>query len=131
MITLTLLHPLREIAVQSWTFEDKSTIRIGRAPDNEVVLYSAVVSRYHVEVKKTEQSWEVINLGANGTYVDGKKITKAPIFDGTIFRLATSGPKILVKIESEFPEPEELDELHRQEELKKKILKSSKDTLIN
>lgn len=131
MITLTLLHPLREIPVQSWTFEDKSSIRIGRAPDNQVVLHSAVVSRYHVEVKKTERSWQVINLGANGTYVDGEKITKAPVFDGTIFRLATSGPKILVKIESEFAEPEELDEVHRQEELRKKILKSSTDTLIS
>ena len=52
MITLTLLHPLQPVAVQSWTFNDEQSITIGRATNNEVVLYSAVVSRHHVKIEK-------------------------------------------------------------------------------
>lgn len=131
MITLTLLHPLQEIAVQSWTFKDKSSVRIGRAPDNEVVLYSAVVSRHHVEIKKTEQSWAVVNLGANGTYVNGEKITNVPVVDGMTFRLATSGPKILVTIESETSELQATPDMDRKEKSKNRLGRSSKDTLTN
>ncbi|MGL5795805.1 MAG: FHA domain-containing protein [Waterburya sp.] len=100
MITLALLHPLQSVAVQSWTFHDESSIKIGRATNNEVVLYSAVVSRHHVEIRKTGEEWEVVNLGSNGTYIDGKRIEQTKAVDGMIFRLASSGPKILIKIES-------------------------------
>lgn len=101
MITLTLLHPLQSVPVQSWTFNAESKIRIGRSTNNEVVLYSAVVSRHHVEIRKVGEDWEVVNLGANGTYIDGKRISQTVAADGTIIRLASSGPKILIKIESE------------------------------
>ncbi len=102
MITLTLLHPLQPIPVQSWTFQEEPKIRIGRSTNNEVVLYSAVVSRHHVEIRKTgDDRWEVVNLGANGTYINDKRINQAAAVDGMIIRLASSGPKILIKIESE------------------------------
>lgn len=101
MITLTLLHPLQSVPVQSWTFNAEAKIRIGRSTDNEVVLYSAVVSRHHVEIRKVGENWEVVNLGANGTYIDGERINQIAAADGMIVRLASSGPKILIKIESE------------------------------
>jgi pSer/pThr/pTyr-binding forkhead associated (FHA) protein len=100
VITLTLLHPLQSIPVQSWSFDSESIIRIGRATDNDVVLYSAVVSRYHVELRLTNSGWEVVSLGANGTYVDGKLITQMPASDGTVMRLASSGPQVQIKIGS-------------------------------
>lgn len=101
VLILTLLHPLQAVPVQSWTFEPDSTIRIGRSTDNEVILYSAVVSRHHVEVRPTDKDpgWEVVNLGANGTYMDGKRITRLPVFDGMVIRLASSGPQIQIRIE--------------------------------
>ena len=102
MITLTLLHPLQPVAIQSWTFRDEPSIKIGRATNNEVVLYSAVVSRHHVEIRKSsENEWEVVNIGSNGTYIDGKRVEQTKALDGMIFRLASSGPKILIKIEAE------------------------------
>ena len=73
MITLTLLHPLQPVPVQSWTFQQEPKIRIGRSTNNEVVLYSAVVSRRHIEIKCHDSQWELKNLGANGTYIKGKK----------------------------------------------------------
>ena len=102
MITLTLLHPLQPVPVQSWTFQEESQIRIGRSTSNEVVLYSAVVSRHHVEIRKAAQEeWEVVNLGANGTYIDGNRVERIIATDGMIMRLASSGPKILIKIKSD------------------------------
>lgn len=100
MITLTLLHPLQAVPVQSWTFAPNSVIRIGRSTDNEVILYSAVVSRHHVEIRRRDDRWEIVNLGANGTYLDGKRINKAPVVDGMIVRLASSGPQIQIRLDS-------------------------------
>lgn len=99
MITLTLLHPVQSTPVQSWSFEQDPVIRIGRAVDNHVVLYSAVVSRYHVELRQTGTQWEVVNIGTNGTYLDGKRVHQAPLADGNIMRLARSGPNIQIHID--------------------------------
>lgn len=98
MITLSLLHPLNKKPVQNWTFEEDSVIRIGRSTENDVVLYSAVVSRHHVELRQTDLGWEIVNLGTNGTYLDGKRVAQALAEDGIIIRLARSGPNIQINI---------------------------------
>ena len=82
MITLTLLHPLKDVPVQNWSFNADSTIRVGRSVDNDVVLYSAVVSRFHLEIKRKNSDWELVSLGTNGTYVDGKRVEQVIITDG-------------------------------------------------
>lgn len=97
MITLILLHPQDSTPVQSWIFEEPA-IRIGRATDNNVVLYSAVVSRHHAQLQQADQGWEITNLGANGTYLDGQRLDETvPVVDGAIIRLAISGPKIQIR----------------------------------
>jgi pSer/pThr/pTyr-binding forkhead associated (FHA) protein/tRNA A-37 threonylcarbamoyl transferase component Bud32 len=98
VITLTLLHPIQSTPVQSWTFDDGEAIRVGRSTDNNVVLYSAVVSRNHVELRCDDDIWEVVSLGANGTYIDGKRVVRMPLHDGLIFRLARSGPNLQVHL---------------------------------
>jgi eukaryotic-like serine/threonine-protein kinase len=98
VIILSLLHPIKQIPVQLWTFPNEPVICIGRATDNQVVLYSAVVSRRHVELRRTGLTWEVVNLGTNGTYLDGKRISQMPLMDGSVIRLARSGPNIQVRI---------------------------------
>ncbi|MEL7037949.1 MAG: FHA domain-containing protein [Cyanobacteria bacterium J06592_8] len=98
MITLTLLHPNKSIPLRVWTFEQEEVIRIGRSVKNDVVLYSAVVSRYHAELRRQGQSWIALGLGTNGTYLNGQLIQKSPIVDGQIIHLAISGPKIQLSI---------------------------------
>ncbi|MCA2552213.1 MAG: FHA domain-containing protein, partial [Microcystis sp. M04BS1] len=95
MITLTLLHPNQATPLQHWQFDnDQSTILIGRALDNHVVLYSAVVSRRHLEIRQNDRGhWELENLGTNGTFLNGKPIEKTVIVDGMVVRLAASGPQ--------------------------------------
>lgn len=98
MITLILLHPLHSTPIQNWTFADESVIRIGRATDNDVVLYSAVVSRKHLELRRSNDNWEIFSLGANGTFIDDNRITQMPVMDGVTIRLAQSGPQIQIRL---------------------------------
>ena len=100
VITLTLLHPLQSTPIQSWTFAQETKVSVGRSTDNDVVLYSAVVSRHHVELCYENSVWEVVSLGANGTYMDNQRVTRSPLKDGSVFRLARSGPNLLVNIPS-------------------------------
>ncbi len=98
MITLTLLHPIQSVPVQSWCFESESVVRIGRSNDNDVIIYSAVVSRHHVELWNQTYGWEIINFGANGTYLDDKPIAQVSVADGMTIRLGNSGPKIRIRV---------------------------------
>ncbi len=97
MIVLSLVN---SVPVQNWTFISEDVIRIGRATDNHVVLFSAVVSRHHAELRWNEvDGWQLVNISANGTYQDGEAIKTTKVVDGMIFRLATSGPKIHIKVD--------------------------------
>lgn len=104
MITLSLLHPVNKTPVQHWTFEADAVIRIGRSMDNDVVLYSAVVSRHHVELRQTGQGWTIMSLGTNGTYLEDQRIEQIPVEDGIIIRLARSGPNIQISLTQQNPE---------------------------
>ena len=99
MITLSLLHPQNKNPIQHWTFEEQDVIRIGRSTDNDVVLYSAVVSRYHLEIRKGIVGWAIQSLGTNGTYLDGKRIKNVTAEDGLVVRLARSGPNLQITID--------------------------------
>lgn len=59
--------------------------RLGRAPDNDLVLSDLLVSRYHTEVRRTAQGLEVIDLGSrNGTYLNGQRVSQAPFGPGDL-----------------------------------------------
>ena len=85
--------------IKTWSFDHEPIIRIGRCLDNDVILYSSVVSRYHVELRRNHRYWEIINLGSNGTYLNGKQITKVDVVNGLIITLAISGPKIAIYLD--------------------------------
>ena len=110
-LTLVLLHPLQSVPVQNWTFREESVVRIGRSTDNDVVLYSAVVSRHHVELRLDGDQWRVVNLGTNGTYINDKRVDDCDAKDGLVFRLASSGPKIQIRLEIE-EDADEFDEIN-------------------
>jgi ABC transport system ATP-binding/permease protein len=56
-------------------------LRIGRAPDNDVVVADLSVSRYHAELRRTSRGeFEIADLDShNGTYLNGQRITLAPV----------------------------------------------------
>ncbi|MCL1495184.1 MAG: FHA domain-containing protein [Pseudanabaena sp. Salubria-1] len=99
VITLNLLHPIKSVPIQTWKFNSEPVIRIGRSGDNDVILYSSVVSRYHVELYHHSQYWEIVNIGANGTYIDDQQIESERVQNGVIIRLATAGPKLQILLD--------------------------------
>jgi pSer/pThr/pTyr-binding forkhead associated (FHA) protein len=98
VITIILIHPTQPIPVNRWMFKDESILRIGRAKDNDIVIYNAVVSRHNIELWKSSSGWEIVNFGANGTYSAGKPVTKAAVSEGMVIRLGHSGPRLLIKL---------------------------------
>lgn len=84
--------------MQSWTFEEEPVVRIGRSVSNDVVLYSAVVSRHHAELRQGEEGWEIYNIGTNGTYLAGQRIDSQQVQDGLVIRLARSGPNLQINV---------------------------------
>lgn len=129
MISLTLLHPLQSIPIQNWLFENESVIRIGRSTNNDVILYSAVVSRHHLEIRRHNSEWEIVNLGANGTYLEGKRADIIPVVDDMIIRLASSGPQIRIQLDSsQSSKTLQSASTHRSSS---QLRDKSKDTFIN
>jgi pSer/pThr/pTyr-binding forkhead associated (FHA) protein len=105
VIKLALLHPNQPIPIRSWTFRDESVIWVGRASDNHVILYSAVVSRRHVELRQKDDGWIVSSYGTNGTYWNDRPISKTIAEDGMVIRLAKSGPQLSIHFYTDPPTP--------------------------
>jgi predicted ester cyclase len=63
-----------------------TTIRIGRVPDNDIVLADLDVSRHHAELRRRpDGSFEITDLNSHqGTYVNGERITRAMLTDQDI-----------------------------------------------
>jgi ABC transport system ATP-binding/permease protein len=56
------------------------TLRIGRAPDNDIVVDDLIVSRHHAELRLGAQGYEIVDLGShNGTFVNGERISSRPV----------------------------------------------------
>ena len=106
MVTLTLL-PQGSAPAQDWNFQGETTIRIGRAADNDVVINDALVSRYHLELRRVGNldpatgasvEWQLINQGANGTYLNGVLVDRALVNHDALIRLARTGPTLKFQI---------------------------------
>jgi hypothetical protein len=53
-------------------------VRLGRAADNDVVLRSKNVSRYHAQLRWVESGWLVYDLNStNGTWLDGQRLASS------------------------------------------------------
>ena len=69
-------------------------IRIGRRPDNDVVLDDLLVSRRHAELWHTGGAWRVVDLSSpNGTYVNGRRVVDAPVGPGNSPRYLLASEK--------------------------------------
>jgi ABC-type multidrug transport system ATPase subunit len=67
-----------------------SAIRIGRAPDNDIVLRHVQVSRHHATVQRRGEGWEIVDPGStNGTFVNGDRVSGAcTLRDGDNVRIS-------------------------------------------
>jgi ABC transport system ATP-binding/permease protein len=71
--------------VPSATYRAAPRTRIGRAPDNDVVLDDLQVSRHHAELLSTPAGLRLVDLGTrNGTFVNGQRISEAGLRQGDL-----------------------------------------------
>lgn len=101
MITIFLIHPTQAQPIRRWTFKQNSVIRVGRSKDNDVVIHGSLVSRHHLELWNRQGGWELINFGANGTFVDGEPVRQLSISDGMLIRLGSTGPRLQLHLSLE------------------------------
>lgn len=89
---IQLLDSAQGQALQSWELQDHQVIRIGRAPDNDIVLASQLVSRAHAYLQPEEGSWTLNSLSQQGIFVEGERQDSVVLKSGMAFRLAAKGP---------------------------------------
>ena len=67
-------------------------LRIGRIPDNNVVLSDVNVSRHHAELRKSPTgSYEIIDLGShNGTFVNGQRVSSQVLTEQDLVSIGNS-----------------------------------------
>jgi len=67
------------------------TSRIGRAPDNDIVVPDLSVSSYHAELRQVAGGYHIADLDSrNGTFVNERRVTAAALSDGDIVGLGSS-----------------------------------------
>ncbi|GAA1768601.1 FHA domain-containing protein [Luedemannella helvata] len=75
----------------SMVYEPTKRLRIGRAPDNDVVVNNLIASRYHAQLHADGRGgWVLEDLNSfNGTFVNGQRISRrAPVANGALITIA-------------------------------------------
>ncbi len=80
-----------------------TVLRIGRAPDNDVVVDDLDVSRHHAELRNVDDGYQIVDLDSyNGTYVNGQQITAAPLSEQDIVGIGRSTFRLVGRELQEF-----------------------------
>jgi ABC-type multidrug transport system ATPase subunit/pSer/pThr/pTyr-binding forkhead associated (FHA) protein len=91
---IALGHPTEGPVVAFTVSGDREPLggqSIGRDPDNDIVVDDLMASRHHAELVLSDGSLEVVDLGSqNGTYVNGTRVTQAPIQLGDVINIGKS-----------------------------------------
>lgn len=70
---------------------DSEAVTVGTAPGNHLELSDETVSRYHVELERTDRGVQVVDHGStNGTWLHGARVERATVPPGTVLKLGRS-----------------------------------------
>ena len=79
----------------------QNEIRIGRAPDNDIVIESRIVSRYHALLQKapTGYTLAVLPEAANPVLLEGRPVpANQPLANGDLLRIGSLDPGLMVTL---------------------------------
>jgi pSer/pThr/pTyr-binding forkhead associated (FHA) protein len=82
----------REVAVLRWSGQrrvlDKRRSVLGRSRDADVQVEDPNVSRRHAEILQEGSTYWLVDLGStNGTEVDGRRVQRVQLADGSRFTI--------------------------------------------
>jgi RsiW-degrading membrane proteinase PrsW (M82 family) len=90
------------VAGQTFTFEPGETVRIGRSPENAVVVSDPIVSRDHARVFWQHDGWVLDDLGKGRTFVGGLPVASVSVQQPLDVRLASPlGPELRIELAAE------------------------------
>lgn len=82
-------------------------LRVGRSPDNDIVLNNAIVSRRHARIEQRgRETWLIDNDSRNGVLVNQLRVREAQLEDGDVVRI---GP-FDIRFENRAPQSIVLDD---------------------
>lgn len=75
---------------------DLPLIRVGSAPNNDVTVFDPSVSRFHCEIRHTDDGFLLRDLGStNGTIMGSLRIKEALLLDEAVFQLGRSSVRFV------------------------------------
>jgi pSer/pThr/pTyr-binding forkhead associated (FHA) protein len=93
-----------EEAATRYAIRGKLT-RLGRSPDNDIVLDDPRVSSHHLEIRLVDGVYRLCDLNStNGTYLSGERITETVLAPPAVFQLGSSGPELQFVMEDALPD---------------------------
>ncbi len=90
-VTLHLLDSAKGHPLQTWSFENRDSITLGRASENDVVLADPYVSRSHACLKFEQGEWRLVSLSSRMIELEGQVWNEVPLAPGAVFRLGPTG----------------------------------------
>ncbi len=103
-IQISLWDDRQSQILQQWEFVPPTTIRIGRSPDNEVVVDRPSISRLHATIvyhnlPQGGGYWQIVNQGANGTFINNLSIERVLITNGDRLQLSQAGALLTIQLD--------------------------------
>jgi pSer/pThr/pTyr-binding forkhead associated (FHA) protein len=97
IITVQLIHLQGPMKGQIQEFSD-NTISIGRQADCSVQFPKdmTTISRLHAQIERDGNRFKLTDKSANGTFVNGKKISESYLKDGDVIMFTEGGPKVSI-----------------------------------
>ena len=83
--------------------EGAQILRIGRAPENDMVITDLRVSRQHAELRSAGGTYEIVDVGSrSGTYVNGQRVERSPIGPEDIIGIGPSTFQLVGDVLTEY-----------------------------
>ncbi len=103
-IQISLWDDRQSQTIQQWEFVPPAPIRIGRSPDNEVIIDRPSISRHHATIEYTQLPqgagyWQIFNRSTNGTFVNDLSIDRVLVTNGDRLQLSPEGAFLTIQLD--------------------------------